>query len=265
MSLAGSLTVLILTFNEEDNIGRTLQKLDWAPRVVVVDSDSTDATVEIASGYPNVTVVRHPFSSHAEQWNFGLSETGIDTEWVLSLDADYVLSDALVRELRSTDPAEGTAGYQASFRYCVAGRPLRGTLYPPVTVLFRRAAARYIQDGHTQRVVVEGKIGRLSNVILHDDRKSLGRWVTSQIRYMSLESAKLDGCAFRELGWPDRLRKLGIAPVVVLFYTLFFKKCLLDGKVGIYYSVQRTFAETLLVLFLTDRSIRGAAGPGKGR
>ena len=91
-------TGLILTANEAPNIARTLGPLSWLRDIVIVDSMSTDGTAEIAAGFPNVRVFTRAFTTHAEQWNFGLEQTGIATEWVLALDADYVLSDDLSRE-----------------------------------------------------------------------------------------------------------------------------------------------------------------------
>jgi glycosyltransferase involved in cell wall biosynthesis len=81
------ITPLVLTYNEAPNIGRVLDRLAWAGRVVVVDSYSDDATEMIAKTYPNVAWIQRAFDCHANQWNFGLRETGIDTEWVLALDA----------------------------------------------------------------------------------------------------------------------------------------------------------------------------------
>ena len=86
----------MLTYNEAPNIDRTLAKLRWASRVVVVDSFSTDETEAICARYPNVDLKRRRFDSHAEQWNWGLDQ--VQSDWVLSLDADYVLSDALISD-----------------------------------------------------------------------------------------------------------------------------------------------------------------------
>ena len=93
------ITPVILTFNEAPNIARTLGKLGWARDIVVVDSGSTDATLGIAGQFANVRVFHRDFESHAAQWTYALTRTGIATDWVLALDADYVLSDALVEEL----------------------------------------------------------------------------------------------------------------------------------------------------------------------
>src|SRR5262245_16448781 len=91
------ITVLILTFNEAPNIRRTLEKLTWAKEILIVDSFSTDETLEIAKTFSQTRVVQRKFDTFAGQCNFGLGQ--VKTEWVLSLDADYVLSDDLNREL----------------------------------------------------------------------------------------------------------------------------------------------------------------------
>jgi SAM-dependent methyltransferase len=245
-----------LTFNEAPNIGRTLQGLLWAKEVIIVDSFSTDETVAIASQFSNVRVVQRNFDDHAHQWNFGIQETGIETEWVLALDADYVVSKNLLSEIQSLRPEMAVAGYRASFRYCIEGIPLRATVYTPVTVLFRRERAEYDQDGHTQRVKVDGRINELSEAIFHDDRKSLSRWVASQDRYMRLEAEKLINSDWSSLSWTGRIRKFRFAaPFAMLFYCLLVKGLVLDGRAGICYSFQRVFAELLLSLHLLQNDL----------
>jgi glycosyltransferase involved in cell wall biosynthesis len=250
MTMLAAITPLILTWNEAPNIGRTLQKLTWAKRIVVVDSFSTDETEAICRQFPQVEFVQRRFVSFADQCNFGLGL--IRTPWVLSLDADYVLSDGLVAELERLAPGP-EAGYSARFVYCVHGRPLRGSLYPPRTVLYRREGARYRDDGHCHRVQLEGAIGRLRGVIYHDDRKSLSRWLLAQDRYATLEAQKLVATPKRMLSRPDRLRRLvWLAPGLVFFYTLLGKGLLFEGWRGWYYVFERTLAETLLALRLIE-------------
>src|SRR5437588_207940 len=123
------ITPLILTFNEEENIARTIGKLSWAKEVVVVDSGSTDRTVEVArASHTNVRIVTRAFDSFAGQCNFGLTQ--INTEWVLSMDADYVLTPELIAEIATLDPDLTIAGYRADFRYCILGHALRRSAYP---------------------------------------------------------------------------------------------------------------------------------------
>src|SRR5947209_5409578 len=136
MDLLKEIDVLILTYNEEPNIARTLAALARFPRIVVLDSGSTDATLDIARQHANVRVCMHPFEGHAAQWNHGLAHCGIASPWVLALDADYVLNGPLVDEIAALAPDPDVAGYRARFRYWVAARPLTASLYPPVVILF---------------------------------------------------------------------------------------------------------------------------------
>lgn len=253
------ITPLILTYNEAPNIGRTLERLRWAGDIVVVDSLSSDETLAIVARFPQARVFQRQFDSHAKQWSFGLKETGISSEWVLALDADYILTEELIAELEGLTPAEGVAGYSAGFVYCIEGSPLRGSAYPPVTVLYRRASASYVQDGHTQRVILDGPTDSLRARILHDDRKPLSHWLGSQARYMKIEAAKLSAAEAGDLSWPDRVRKLRVvAPFVMLFYCLIIKRAVLDGRAGLFYSFQRAFAEMLLSLYLIEADLRQA-------
>ena len=247
---------MILTFNEAPNIERTLERLFWAQDVVVVDSFSTDETVAIVSRFSNTRIFQRKFDTHAQQWNFGIRKTAIGTEWVLALDADYIVSEDLLHEIQSLAPQPDVAGYRAPFRYCIGGRLLRATAYTPVTVLFRRKRAAYVQDGHTQRVTVDGKTAALSGVIFHDDRKPLSQWVASQDRYMRLEAEKLRYADWSTLGWSGRIRKLRVvAPFAMLFYCLFLRGLVLDGRAGLFYSFQRAFAELLLSLHLLQHDL----------
>lgn len=241
------ITPLILTYNEAPNIARSLAALSWAKDIVVVDSFSDDNTVELAKTFPQVRVFSRAFDCHRNQWDFGLKETEISTPWVLALDADYVLSDELVAELADLTPENNTAGYRASFVYCINGKKLRSGIYPPVTVLYRRGAATYVQDGHTQRVVLEGAIKDLHAPIFHDDRKSLKRWFRSQAKYTELEAQKLRAADPAQLAFADRLRRWRfVVPPVMLVYCLFVRGGILDGWAGFYYAFQRAMAEAML-------------------
>jgi len=203
-------------------------------------------------------VIHRPFDSFAEQCNFGL--THIRTDWVLSLDADYELSDPFISELAGLQPAAEDTGYKAAFIYRIYGHPLRGTLYPPRAVLYRVAGARYENEGHGHRIRLQGRVTDLKGPIYHDDRKPLSRWLGSQFKYAAREAAHLLETPRERLGRVDKIRLMGWpAPILVLGYVLFVKGAVLDGKAGWFYAFQRLLAEVLLALELLDRRLSGAA------
>ncbi|MEK6280440.1 MAG: glycosyltransferase family 2 protein [Acidobacteriota bacterium] len=260
------ITPLILTYNEAANIGRTLDRLRWARDIVVVDSFSEDETLEIVSRYPQVRMFQRSFDNHRDQWSFGLSQTDITTEWVLALDADYVLTPEFEAELKALRRNSEVHGYQASFTYCINGNALRSGIYPPVTVLYRRASASYEQDGHTQKITAAGDVEQLHSRILHDDRKPLTEWLRSQVRYTELEANKLLQSTAASLSMPDRIRRWRlIAPFGMLFYCLILRRGILDGWAGFYYAFQRTLAETMLSLFLLEHDLRKSLGFRRAR
>jgi glycosyltransferase involved in cell wall biosynthesis len=249
------ITPLILTYNEAPNITRALASLSWAKDIVVVDSLSDDDTLEIAASFPRVRVLQRAFDCHRNQWEFGLRETGIATPWVLALDADYVVSDELIAELTNLRSETQTVGYRASFVYCIKGKKLLSGFYPRVTVLYRREAASYIQDGHTQRVALEGTIEGLRSPMFHDDRKSLKRWFSSQTRYTELEAQKLLAADLADLSLADRMRRRRfIVPPAMLVYCLIVRGGIFDGWAGFYYAFQRALAELMLSLHLIEYS-----------
>ncbi len=250
------ITPLILTYNEAPNIGRTLAGLGWARDIVVVDSFSDDETLGILKTFPQVRTYQREFDCHQNQWNFGLKETGISSAWVLGLDADYILTDEFAAELRALQPEVAINGYRAKFIYCINGKRLASGVYPPVTVLYRSAGAAYAQDGHTQRLVIDGAVGNLRAPLLHDDRKSLSRWLEAQSRYTKLEAEKLLAARPESLSWTDRVRRWRVAaPAAMLFYCLVVRGGLFDGWAGFYYAFQRSLAELMLSLYLLDHDL----------
>lgn len=238
------ITPLILTKDEEPNIARTLGQLSWAREVIVVDSFSSDATVEIARSFPNVRLLQRAFDDHASQWTFGQQQ--VRTPWFLALDADYFLPEEFTRELSSLAPGSIRA-YRAAFRYAMNGRTLRASLYPPRVVLAAQSHSSFWLDGHTQRIAVDGDVADLRTPLVHDDRKSFRSFVARQKRYMVQEAEKLRLRDPRSLGLAGRIRKLiVVAPVAVVVHTLFVKGLILDGPAGFRYAWERFVAELML-------------------
>lgn len=194
------ITPLILTYNEAANIGRVLARLTWAKEVIVLDSMSSDNTKAIATAFPNVRFVERAFDTHAMQWQYG--HDLVETEWVLSLDADYVLMLEAVDEFKRLQDDEKTSGFEATFRYCIYETELGASLYPPRVVLYRKKAGQYRQDGHTQRLVLEGTHTRLATPIRHDDRKKYEPLVRLPTKICTTRSRKIGHYAL-ETNEPD--------------------------------------------------------------
>lgn len=256
--MLSAITPVLLTYNEAENIGRTLSRLAWAADVVVVDSGSTDETIAIMSGFPNVRRFSRPFDTHADQWRYAVTETAIKTPWILRLDADYQVGDELIAELERLDPDAAVAGYRIAFDYAIFGHPLRASLYPPNTVLLRRGAFTVLDNGHTEAWAVDGPVLPLRGRILHDDRKTSGFWLVAQSRYMQRE---LDKISRRRAGWKDWIRlRPPLAPVLIFLYSLFGKGLIFNGRAGLFYALQRLVAEGALALMVLETKLRPKDG-----
>jgi glycosyltransferase involved in cell wall biosynthesis len=248
------LTVMVLTFNEQDNLQRSLSSLDWARRILVVDSFSTDGTLDIVRQFPQAVVVHRAFDNFAGQCNHGLAMIG--TPWTLSIDADYVFP-ANSRAAIEAAMNEGPEAFTAGFEYWIHGRPVRGSILPPRTVLYRTRLARYQKDGHGHRVRVSGVTGQLPFCIAHDDRKPLARWLEAQVSYARDEAESLDITPRSQLNRNDRIRRWILpAPPLVFCLVYLLRGGFLSGWRGLFYALQRFTAELLLSLFLLDRKLR---------
>jgi len=247
-----NLTAILLTFNEELNIARTLSALSKLECVLVIDSFSSDKTVEIAKEFPNVTVHKRVFDEHTNQWEFARSL--VKTDWTLALDADYQVSENALKEileLISSNPTEN--GFYSDFLYAIDGKVIKSGIYPPVCVLYKTASCEYQKDGHTQRLFVPGKTGKLKNKLIHDDRKSFSHWIQSQVKYARLEAEKLIEIHKEDLSKNDKIRlNYKLTPILVFFYCIFAKGGIKEGKAGWKYAYQRLLAEIILQYFLLD-------------
>ncbi len=247
------LQALILTKDEEPNIGRVLSKLGWLEKVVILDSFSTDKTIEIAESFPNVILFSRIFDTHAAQWNYGLSL--LDSKWVLSLDADYVLPDDFVKEVKEKLQDDEKSAYFTKFKFLVFGKELIRDNTTPRPVLFQKSDCVYYDDGHTQRLTINGKTGSFNAHILHDDRKSLTRWLANQSNYSIKECDKLLNSDSANASFTSKIRKNKIlAPFFVFFYCLFAQGLIFSGWRGWHYTLQRTLVEMLLALRLIENT-----------
>lgn len=248
------LQALILTKNEEPNIARVLDRLTWLEKVVILDSYSTDHTIEIVKSFPNVEVNYRAFDTFAQQCNYGLDL--IQSDWILSLDADYVLTDEFVDETKALlqRDEKGIVAYFTKFEFLIYGKRLVGNNTTPRAVLFRKGRGVYFDDGHAHRLHINGVSGSYRAKIWHDDRKSLSRWMSNQDKYSIRECEKLlDPANPERSSIINRIRRTKVlAPFVVFFYCLFIKGLFLNGWAGWYYTLQRTMVEIVFALRMIE-------------
>lgn len=249
------ITPLILTYNEAPNIALTLDSLRWASRVVVLDSGSTDETESIARSFANVDWHTRPFDSFKGQTDYGLDETGITTEYILTLDADMRLSEVLVSEIQQSFYAGSFDGGMFEFRYCIAGYPLIGSLYPAQVRLFRRKAIEVLQVGHGHKFELTGSLYHFKTPLFHDDRKPLEQWLSSQLKYSVHEFNRI--ASGHRLKWRDCLRRWGVMPLVIGPYAYLKAGGPLAGAAAARYAYERLIFECLLAhRHLTARLIK---------
>ena len=194
------ITVIVPTKNEAANIGKCLSSLAPAERVLVIDSCSTDETAGLATNH-GAEVHQFDFQNRTpkkRQW--ALENAGITTDWTLLIDADEVVPTSLwneiAQEVRGTNPA---AGYLVRKGFCFMGRPFRfGGFSHQAVLLFRTGAARFEQlDEHPdsgldmevhERLIVDGRISRLTTPLVHEDLKGLAAYIDRHNRYSTWEA-----------------------------------------------------------------------------
>jgi glycosyltransferase involved in cell wall biosynthesis len=184
------IAVVILTLNEETNLPRALQSVrNWADEIHVLDSFSTDRTVEIARE-AGCVVVQNAFVDYAKQRNFAIERLPIRADWVFFLDADEWLTDELKLEISrvvSRRPAEN--GFYIKRRMIWMGRWIRRGYYPTwILRMFRRERGRCEDRAVNEHLIVEGKIGYLTNDFIHEDRKGIDDWIAKHNRYATHEA-----------------------------------------------------------------------------
>lgn len=249
-------TPLILTYNEAPNIARTLDSLRWAERVVIVDSGSTDNTEGIAKSFSNVSWYVRDFDCHRTQWQYGISETEIRTEYILALDADMRVPEVFVRELEDKFLRDNFNGGITPFKYLIMGQELSGSVLTAQLRIFNRQEVRVAQEGHTQQFRVENRIYKFKAPLLHDDRKSLERWIASQLSYSQLESERL--LSGGRMRWRDRVRYLGLMPPIAAVLAYIRAGGPFRGKAATRYAYERATYECLLAMRLQSERVEQA-------
>jgi glycosyltransferase involved in cell wall biosynthesis len=225
-----SLSVVIITLNEEGNLARTLASVAWADEIVVVDSGSTDRTRQVAESFGAKFYVE-PWKGFAAQKNSALAKATGD--WILSLDADEELEPALPEEIRTTLAARpSAAGFWISRKNFFLGRWIRyGGFYPDRKLrLFRRNTGQFEDRLVHEDILVTGATATLKHSLLHHAYPTLDSYFDHMNRYSSLG-------AQMKVRLPGRARfssiDIVVRPWLTFVYNYVFRLGFLDGREGL--------------------------------
>jgi glycosyltransferase involved in cell wall biosynthesis len=227
-----SLSVCIITLNEERNIGRTLQSVkEIAGEIIVVDSGSADATRSIAESF-GARVLVEPWKGFARQKNSALEKASGD--WILSLDADEEVSPELAAAIHSLMNSPGPppfSGYTMNRRNLYFGRWIRHSgYYPdPKLRLIKRGAAEFeLRDVH-EDMKMRGPLGHLKGDLIHHAYPTLESFIEHANRYSSLGA----GMVVRERKVGFSFINIVLRPMVRFLWSYIFRGGFLDGREGL--------------------------------
>lgn len=265
------ITVLILTKNEEQHLERCLSSVrGFASDCVVVDSGSNDRTVQIAKN-AGAKVLENPWINYAKQFNWGVDRIAGDTDWVMRLDADEIVSDDLAREISSKLPFIDSAvnGVYVQRRMCFLGKKIRwGGVFPvKVLRLFRPHTGRCEERWMDEHLLVTGETEEFDGEIVDDNKKSLTWWtekhnayasrevvdiLNAELRFMPSETiANLEGGQAGVKRWikENLYSKLptGTRALLYFLYRYYVRFGFLDGKKGAIFHVLQGYWYRYLV------------------
>jgi glycosyltransferase involved in cell wall biosynthesis len=274
-----SLSILVLTLNEEANLPACLAAVNWCDDIVLLDSFSNDGTVSVAEAI-GARVYQRKFDHFAGQRNYALDNIDFKHDWILHLDADEIVTPALHSEMLSVIRAGGFDAFRLPSKTMFFGRWLRYSgMYPTYQVrLGHRDRLRFKQVGHGQRedLPVE-RVGTLNEPYLHYSfSKGLTEWFEKHNRYSTDEAHEAVRVltAGHGLDWrgllvrdPTRRRRalkalsfwLPFRPSLRFFYMYVVRGGFLDGRAGFVYCRLLAIYEYLIVL--KAREVNTAQGP----
>jgi glycosyltransferase involved in cell wall biosynthesis len=253
----GTLAVIILTHNEEANIAQALDSVSgWANEIFILDSLSTDRTLEIVRRY-GCYIAQNKFENYGKQRNYALDYFPISSEWVFFLDADEWLPGNLKQEISdliAASPEEN--GFYLSWRLIWMGRWIKRGYYPTwILRMLRFGKGRCDDRAVNEHLMVQGKTGKLRNDFIHEDRKGVSNWIAKHNDYATREAQELfnDRVAshYREIdaqlfgNQAQRKRWLrykiwnNLPPLIRPYFYFFYRYILaggfLDGRVAFMY------------------------------
>ena len=248
------LSVCIICYNEAQNIGRCLDNVKWADEIIIVDSMSSDDTVDIARQYTG-SVFQRSWTGYADQKQFALSKAC--GSWVLSLDADEEVTPVLREEILSEiDKSGAKNGYRMPRRSFYQGRWINHSgFYPDRQLrLFRRNKGRWVGGRVHERVEIEGSVGDLKNDLLHYPYKGV---ISGQLQTVDNFSGLIASDRY-DKGSRFHLILLLFRPMFKFFEVYLLKRGFLDGLPGLIIAVTSAYA--LFVRYVKIREIEKDIG-----
>ncbi len=258
------ISVIILTYNEEIHIERLLKNIiDWAGEIFIVDSFSTDKTLEITKKY-GAKIIQHPFINQAEQFNWALDNLDIKNDWILRLDADEYLTPELKTEISNITMSDikNINGFYIKRRVYFMGRWIKHGAYYPTWFLrlFKKGKARSEQREMDEHIVLSegpegkqssygaGKAGKLKNDFIDDNKKDLTFWIDKHNKYATREAADVLAGNYGR-GWKKYYYRLPMffRACAYFCYRYFFRFGFLDGKEGLIFHFLHAFWYRFLI------------------
>jgi len=233
------ISTVIITLNAETYLRRVLESVSFTREIVVVDCGSTDNTLKICRQF-GARIFQRNWTGYGAQKNFGIEQA--QGPWILSLDADEVLSEELTREIRALPEHPPYSGYRIPRVNHYFGRALHhGGQYPDLQLrLFLKEKGRFNQRPVHESVVVSGSIGRLSGEILHYSYDSIEEYFNKFSRYTSLEAERLHSEGVK-LSPAAAAWYMLFKPWFKFIWRYFFKLGFLDGVAGLLAAVFNSF------------------------
>lgn len=263
--MSADITAIILTKNEEINIGDCIKSIkDTVKRIVVIDSFSTDRTIEIAQEL-GAEVYQHPFENYARQYMYGVEVANADTMWTLRIDADERLTDESASELKDIcdkNMETDVAGIVLRFKKNFLGKDLyHGGVYPWKKMNCYKTKQGAIEDRKMDEHIVlsSGSVVEMKTDCLHFDFKTIEYWINKHNWYSSRETvdyfenlenkkdmSELDFKTWLKMNVYYRL-PLGMRAHMYYLYRYFIKLGFLDGKEGKIYAFLQAYWYRYLV------------------
>lgn len=239
------ISVFIITYNEDKILSKCLEKLFWANEIVVVDSGSTDNTVSICEEF-NAKVIYNKFEDFGKQKQFALNQT--KNEWVLSLDADEVLSDELIHELKTFEPSNAN-GYSIKRTHVFLNKIFQfgAENRRPILRFFNKNKGYFIQNKIHEKIDVSGTLNQFKGEMLHFTVFDINTAIQKQIKY-----ALLSGELFFENNKKASLFKISIKFPFEFIRVYFIQRNFLNGYEGFIWSMFAAFASFLKYANLRD-------------